>query len=104
LASGGSMDFPLAQVAKLPADELFANGGHTDYGIALQSDAGTIPTQTGLTLDLKTAAADVTHQVVDSASPPPKKVDDHTLPTHTSVASDMTATFDHVGIHIHNLL
>jgi hypothetical protein len=93
------MDFPLVQTATLPANELFANGSHTDYGMALQSDAGTT---TSLTGDLQTAATDVAHQTVDSASPPPERADDHTSLPHVSVTGDTTIALDHVASH--NLL
>ena len=95
------MDFPADQAATPPANELFANGGHTDYGIALQNDAGP---DTSLTGNLQTATADVAHQVVDSVSPPPEKADDHASLPPISGPSDPTIALDHVGIHVHSLL
>jgi hypothetical protein len=104
LASGGTMDFPPSQGVKLPTNELFANGSHTNYGIALTSDSGAPSTGVTPDVDLKTALADVAHQAADHSSGAPEKADDHASLPQTSLASDLTTTFDHAGSHVHNLL
>jgi hypothetical protein len=104
LVSGGGLDIKVADTtAKAPADELFANGMHTDYALALARTPS--PDQTGPVVE-QTSASAVPADV--AVAPDPEAVsqpnqtatDQITNPTAPTV-SDLTHTLDPIAMQSH---
>jgi hypothetical protein len=103
VASDGIISFPVVAAVEASTSDLFANGGHTDYGLALHNDVAELGKATGQSIEVKTVTGvDTVSHAVDSVVNQPS--DDHASHTAQPMIGEVASALDHIGINSHSSL